>query len=411
MKGILAFAFCLLAVPAIAAPWTFDSPVDVTTAHGEKIFHHLESAGRKSIAVSRGVVAVAWEDSRTGDERSYVALKRPKEDHFAPDVQVSGAGEAYEPVVTGLDGGRFAVAWEEDGMVWVKTVGLDGSSPAVKVAGSGAAQITLAFSPKVGLYAAWAQKAGPYTRVMVARIAPGKGVAAPQPEQGYSVDIAPPRGDQQYPSLAVWNDGSLTVAWEDRRDGHTLIMGSHSADGKKFPVPMQLNETHSGNGAARSLGLGRGTGAMRVALANVEKQGLAVVWSDKRDFLSGYDVYADFSKDQGASFGPNQMVQDSFGDNMAQWHPAVAANASGKVAVVWDDERDGTADIWLAWPVANGWSDNLAVPGASGPGVQTDPAIAMDDEGNVHVAWLQKAHINGTSSIRYVMGRATAPEK
>ena len=47
-----------------ASPWTFTSPESVTPTVGTGVFHHLESAGRKNIAVSDGTVAVAWEDNR-----------------------------------------------------------------------------------------------------------------------------------------------------------------------------------------------------------------------------------------------------------------------------------------------------------------------------------------------------------
>ena len=111
---------------------------------------------------------------------------------------------------------------------------------------------------------------------------------------------------------------------------------------------------------------------MRVVLSNAGPQGVAAVWADKRDFLAGYDVYAAFASGPRYKFGANEKVQDDFGNEIAQWHPAIAANRQGTVAAVWDDDRDGTPDIWLAWRTANGWSDNLAVPGASGPGVQSE---------------------------------------
>ena len=93
---------------------------------------------------------------------------------------------------------------------------------------------------------------------------------------------------------------------------------------------------------------------------------MVAVWLDKRDFLSGYDVYAAFSSDGGRSFGRNLKVQDGFGENIAQWHAAVAANNQGRVVAVWDDDRDGNSDIWLANWTGKGYSDNVAVPAASG---------------------------------------------
>jgi hypothetical protein len=117
---------------------------------------------------------------------------------------------------------------------------------------------------------------------------------------------------------------------------------------------------------------------------------------DKRDFLAGYDVYAAFSQDGGRSFGRNIKVQDSFGDNVSQWHAAIAANPTGRIVAVWDDDRDGTPDIWLSNWDGKTFSDNIAVPGAFGPGVQTDPVMDLDATDTLHMAWLERNEDGGT---------------
>ena len=129
---------------------------------------------------------------------------------------------------------------------------------------------------------------------------------------------------------------------------------------------------------------------------------LMAVWLDKRDFLSGYDVYGAISLDQGVQFGANVKVQDSFGDSIAQWHPALAGNRRGDLAIAWDDDRDGSSDIWLTWPQDKGYAENAAP--AAGPAAQTDPVLALDEAGNLHLAWLEK---DGAGNIRlmYNLGR------
>ena len=191
--------------------------------------------------------------------------------------------------------------------------------------------------------------------------------------------------------------------------GHTRILSSVSPDGgTHFAAPQQVNDAIW---RGQMGGFGRGTGVMRVALSNYGPDGVAAVWADKRDFLAGYDVYAAFAPSPAFKFGTNEKAQDDFGNDIAQWHPAIGANRQGTVAVVWDDDRDGTPDIWLAWRSASGWSDNQAVPGASGPGVQSDPAIVLDEANNLHLAWVEKADLNSPSRIRYVMGRWLGEKK
>ena len=396
IPGFILFLGLILALPAVAAPWQFQPPLAVTHAHGEKVFHHLESAGRKSIAVSDGAVAVVWEDNRSGQPQCYVAVKSTGSDRFGQEYRLSQGQEAYEPAIVGLGKGRFAAVWEEDGRVWARSLDARGAGARVELSGA-ASQATLAYAAGAGLYAAWAEPAGGFNRIMLARIRVGKEL-----QVGPAMPVDAVAGAEQlYPSLAVSADGDVAIAWEDRRRGHTLILRSHTRDGQRFAASGQLNATFGGN----TPGLGRGSGVMRVALASFGKQGVAAVWADKRDFLSGYDVYAGFSQDRGVGFGPNQKVQDSFGDSTPQWHPAVAGNGVGLVAVAWDDDRDGTPDVWLSWPADSGWGGDFAVPGASGPGVQADPALALDDAGNLHLVWVEKDEMNGPSRIRYVRGK------
>jgi hypothetical protein len=174
---------------------------------------------------------------------------------------------------------------------------------------------------------------------------------------------------------------------------------SHSIDGRSFAAPVRLSDLPKGGGQARALGLGAGTGAMRPTLTAWGAQGVVAVWLDKRDFLSGYDVYAAF--DSGTRrFGPNLKVQDSFGDNMAQWHAQVVGGADGRLLALWDDARDGTPDVWLADWDGKAFGDNVAVPAAAGTGVQSDPAAALDAAGNLHVVWLEQDEQAGTR-VRY----------
>lgn len=384
-----AFAYAI-AVSAWAAP------IDVSRVHGAKIFHQLEASGRKNIAVSGDVIGVVWNDNRGGLSQTYAALKKRADGKFGPDIKLSSGKEAIEAGIVALDAGRFAVAWEQDGQIYANVVGLASAQKASLLGAPQSRQVALAYG-KGALYAAWIEQAGRFGRVIVAELVPG--AADIKVKRKLMIEAAPPRDEQSYPTLAL-SDGGLSLVWEDRRGGYTGIYMSHSADLKNLTRPRQLNEMSAG--ARRAAGLGRGSGAMRPALATMAAKNVAAVWSDKRDFLSGYDVYGALSRDGGARFGRNEKIQDSFGDNMAQWHPAIAANGK-KLAVAFDDERDGTADIWLAWRTGESWSDNIAVAGAAGPGVQTSPAIALDAQGALHIVWLDRPTDGAASRIRYTV--------
>jgi len=375
----------LFALP-VQAGWEFSPPLEVGAAAGKTVFHHLESANRKALAESGGRVALVWEDNRAGAPRCWLAVRESGAGASFSPPQAVAAGECYEPVVLGMGGG-FVLGWEENGAVWIRAAG---KGRPLKLSRAEAAQISLAGVDERTLHAAWAEQAGAYKRIMVARIA----LAADGLKIEYSAPLEErlPNDEQAYPALAASADGSVLAVWEDRRFKHTMIMAAHSGNGRKFSLPYRLIDVPQ----ARARTLGAGMGSMRPTLAACGETCLTALWLDKRDFLSGYDVYAAFSHNGGRFFGRNLKVQDSFGENVAQWHASIAANRAGRVVAVWDDNRDGTSDVWLSDWNGNEFSDNVTVPGASGPGAQTDPVIHLDASGRLHLAWLERTESGGT---------------
>ena len=402
MRRLCALGLFLFASTTFAAPWAFDLPLIVSHDAGAQAYAHLESAGRKSIAVSDAWVAVTWEDNRDGVSRCYVALKAPGKNTFSKALRVSGVGEAYESAIVGLGRGRFALAWEEGGRVHARLLARGQLGQLITLGKHAAVQVSLGYASPDVLFATWSEKPKQYWQIQVARLLPGRDAKLKAASQ-HTIETSALEGDQSYPSVVALSAKKLVVAWEDRRAGHTRILSSASnTGGVRFTPSQQLNDTVW---LGQMSGFGRGTGVMRVALSPYAGKGVAAVWADKRDFLSGYDVYVALMNDATQKFAANEKAQDDFGNAIAQWHPAIGSNRQGQVAVVWDDDRDGTPDIWLSWRNASGWSDDLAVPGASGAGVQSDPALVLDAAGDLHLAWVEKADLNSPSHIRYVHGR------
>lgn len=406
MRGLL-LGLALCSALAQATPWDFEPAIAVTPESRSGLFVHLESSGRKNIAASAEWVAIVWEDNRDGTPRCYVSLKSSDQKIFREPLLISGKNEAAEPVIVSMGNGRFAVAWEETGQVWVRVLSTRKNSKEVQLSspqmlsGKAGAQISLNDARGAGLYAVWSEEGEKFWQIRMSKLEINK-QGSIRPPSSQIVDKSA-EGDQSYPSIAVLPDGKHIIAWEDRRAGHTRIMYTGLNQDKIYTVPQRLNE------APRNFinpGYGRGAGVMRVALAALGQDRVAAVWADKRDFQSGYDVYGAFAKQDALTFGKNEKVQDEFGDSFAQWHPAIGANDSGTVAVVWDDDREGSPDVWLAWKTESGWSGDHAVPGASGTGVQSDPSITIDEAGNLHLAWVEKSTLDGPSQIRYLFGRA-----
>lgn len=387
----------LVAGSAAAAPWEFTAPVDVV-APAEGVFPHLDGAGRVHLAVSRDAAALVWEDNRSGAPQVHVAVKRDGAGSFDVPRQVSSGKEAYEPAIAALPDGSFALAYEQDGAVWVCAIAARHSGTALKLADR-AAQATIASSSGARIYVAWSQReeGGAYVHVTEIEAHADRRLAVVMPAR--RVDRAAGRGEQYYPSLSVAGAG-VAVGWEDRRHGHTVILAAHARDGREFAPPRQVNELP----ARAPAQYGKGTGAARVVLRAAGESETLAVWLDKRDFVSGYDIYAAQSRDGGASFLGNQKIDDEFGRYAAQWHVSLATRGSQAVAV-WDDDRDETADVFIAWRTPAGWSDNFAVPGAMGAGEQTSPVVALDPDGDLHLAWIDRGGTPAVSRLRYVHGR------
>ncbi len=353
----------LFSLPA-QARWQWAEPQVAAPAQAG-VFPHLDASGRQALAVVGDTVAIAWSD--TGKPRCFLTLKTPAGFQTRP----FGQAECFEPAVAPLDARRFLLAWEDAGGVRAAIADVQGIGPALTLAPAGGHAV-IHSHPQLGLHAAWSATEGRWRRIWRARLRlDGHGLRAEAPQPA---DVVAPKDDQMYPALAATPD-TLILAWEDRRHGHTVVHASHTLDGQAWSAPLRVSQNPTGKAAGD---LGRGTGAMRPALAAYGDKLLAV-WLDKRDFLSGYDVYGAVSADGGRTFGKNRKIQDSFGDAIAQWHPAAAGNRRGDLAVVWDDDRDGSADLWLTWPQGEGYAENTAP--AAGPAQQTDPALALDEAG------------------------------
>lgn len=399
----LILACSLQPLTAVGEPWSFVAPLAVTTPTSQAgVFHHLDSSGRRNIAATDGQVAVAWEDDRDGTPRVYLAHKTYDDMQFSTPLQMSGTGEAYEPSLIALHGGRFAVAWEEDGDVWLRLVQTGAAStlgPPLKVSRGNGAQASLV-NDHDGITILWSEREDRYGRIRAKRLmAAGLSLVG---QDDCAVDAVPPGDEQLYPTGAVLQ-GRLVVAWEDRRPKHTIIMAAIE-DGPAschFGAPLRISEKPEG----RNLPYGTGHGVSRVALDRIGDERLFAAWADKRDFRHGYDIWGAFYRIGKTAFERNERVQDDFGELSKQHHASVAGNENGRLVVAWDDEREGNADVMLSWYQDGSWSDDWPLPGASGPGLQSNPAVMLDSKGNLHAAWIERDEIGGVTRLKYGFGR------
>jgi hypothetical protein len=343
---------------------------------------------------------VAWEDDRDGTPRVYLARKGLSDAEFTTEVKISGPGEAYEPSLVALGKNRFALAWEEDARIHLRLVTPTELGPLIRLDTNEAMQPSLA-SHDQELLLAYSQRDGRYSRIWMQRIRIDGLALHPGPD--CVVDAEPAQDEQSYPAI-VSLANSIIVAWEDRRPGHTIIMASQNNDTKpcQFHKPQRVSDEI----IDRTAVYGKGHGVARVALAQYGAEKVLAAWADKRDFRAGYDIYsAHYQPGKKQLFGPNIIVQDDFGSLAEQWHTTVAGDQSGRLVAAWNDRRDDDANIMLSWLEDGVWSDDFVVPGASGAGEQNHPTISLDSVGNLHLAWIERATVNGPTQVRYALGR------
>ena len=401
MKRLLSYAFCLCFVLPASAEWDFAEPIKIAPKDkGQHVFHHLDASGRNNIAISDDIIAIIWEDNHSGSPQAYVAFKTLADEHFGSPLRVSTGREAYEPAITALGSGRFLMGWEQDGRIWLRSGTMHRLNPAVQASTKEARQISLAVLSKAHAIAAWAQQASKFSQIVTATISLRDGNIDIDP--AIAVDPAPPTHDQSYPVLASTRN-HVTLIWEDRRRGHTMLLQSYKKTGKPFAPARVLNEI-----VKKSSKYGGGSGVTRVALARCDEQHMLATWMDKRNRQTGYDIYAAQSADGGKYFGKNESVQDSFGDNIAQWNPAVACDATGNKVIAWYDNREESMDILLSWKTAEGWSEDMLVAPASGEGEQTNASIALDKLGDLHMVWIAQTKSGMPTSLYYATAKRRA---
>ncbi len=396
-RWMLIFMLNFLAC-TVQAEWLFSDKLDVAPQNnGNKTFHHLDTSGRANMAISGNFLAVVWEDNHTGSPQTYVAYKKLSAKNFAKPIRLSTGKEAYEPCIIALGQDRFAIAWEQDGQIWMQTGSHHKFGQASRLSKKPGRQVSLVEISNNRLLAAWSENEGTNNYIVSAPVSLHK--FSQEVGSIKALDRINGEQNQSFPVLGKAGS-SIGVVWEDRRRGHTMLVYSVKQDDHSFSKLRVLNDI-----IKKSDKYGKGSGVTRVALANYGKGQIVATWMDKRNRQTGYDICAALGRHDQFEFGKNQQVQDAFGDNFSQWNPAIAGNQQGDVAIVWYDDREDSMDILLSTKTHEGWSDDLIVPPASGDGDQTNAVIVFDNNRNLHMVWIDQTTNSSPTRLYYTVGR------
>lgn len=361
--------------------------------YGESVFHHLETGGRPSIAISGDTVAVVWEDNSSGDNAVYFSYKKLDAPAFTVPRRLSGKDYAYAPVITN-DGKGFVIAWEQDETTYLTRVDTQGNRlDSVALGDDQERQIAFDFDGDK-LIAAWVKGGFQYSDIITATIDIEDGLRV---TARATVDPDSEKTLKAFPSILNVH-GRQVVSWQDRRSGTNVIRYARTKKQGGYTEQKALSETVS-----KSAYYGKGSGVMRGSLARVKGDKIIALWLDKRASRSGYEVYASFSNDAGVTFGENHLVQDHFGDQYPQWNASIISNGHDRLLAIWNDSRDGEdlQDLYFSWYEDGVWSDDANIEISDELSDQTSPYAVIDRNGNIHVVWIDI--LDGKSSVNYTM--------
>ena len=323
-----------------------------------------------AIAIRGGRVLVVWQDFETAgnDDSGRIMLAR-----FAtsgvkrwPDVRVDdhpGVGK-WMPQIAFV-GSRPLVVWIDErdtnaegdplehvyvargiagGRIFEPSIRVDGGAPEAL-----AAYLDNKWSPTIAtmkkeVYIAWADFRNYQWDIFFSRSEDGGVTFGPN----MRVDDFPDyERVNERPTIALERGGIVHVAWTDlrAREADTNIFYARSPNqGTSFEANKQLDDSRVGFDPDTATPSNQWYPTLAV-----DRGQLFTVWQDNR--LGNNDLFFSQSANAGTTFGAAERVDDTGDGHSEQTRPSLAL--SGKSTkrlchVVWEDDRDGTRDIYTA---------------------------------------------------------------
>ncbi|CAG1001176.1 hypothetical protein METP3_03325 [Methanosarcinales archaeon] len=186
-----------------------------------------------------------------------------------------------------------------------------------------------------------------------------------------------PAGNWHYaPSLAVDDEKNVCVAWLDARNSNYDIYFSH---GIKENGIWQFSQNVRVNGDSTNA-------SQYTPSIAFENGSVYIAWYDDRN--KDFDIFFSTGRlgNNSWKFDKNIRINDDTG-NKDQMHPSIAVR-NGEIFAVWEDEREGTSNIYFSRSIRRNdsleFDNNIKVNDVSGK--QYDPQIEISQD-NIYTVW------------------------
>jgi RHS repeat-associated protein len=184
--------------------------------------------------------------------------------------------------------------------------------------------------------------------------------------------------NQADPAIATDSSSNAYAVWDDFRDGtnnQNIYYSKRSAGPGTWSTPNLKVNDGSGN-----------TNERNPRIAGTAAGAETAVWVDLRS--SQNNIYASTLASGGSTWAANKKVTDNTA--AVKDFPDVAVGADGTSYAVWQDSRNGNADIFFSSLTSGGstWAANVKISDDPGTTAQTRSRIGVDGLGNLVAAWI-----------------------
>ena len=342
-----------------------------------------------------GNFAVAWEDFRNGDGDIYIQRYQADGTLLGTNIKVNDDSQSKQqsnPAVTFDDAGNFFVVWEDErnGNKDIFAQKFDASGNAISVNfqlnddnnQKNQKFPAVAFQKPGNFIVVWEDDRNDYGDIYLQPLSSNGTLIGTNSKINDDVNSA----WQYYPAIALDNAGNFVVVWEDERNGDGDIYAQRfSQDGTRNGSNFRVN---SDNTSAWQ---------MLPAVGMDSSGNFTVVWIDFQNNAGG--IYGQQYHADGTKIGSNFQISDNNASIIYQNPIAIAVNGTGDAIVVWQDNRNGNSDIYAQYHKAGSAtnSNNFRVNDDNGTAAQRSPVVGIDKNGNFVIVWQDER--NGDADI------------